>query len=105
MQAAEAGLSSTRVPLWPLPLDFARAQELSHPSATRWRSALLDSWHLLFRPAGRLPWDSSRLNGRGSGHGRFDRNTKPLNTTGRKPPVSQNSPHGDCGTLHLIWRQ
>jgi hypothetical protein len=105
MQAAEAGLSSVRVPLWPFTFGCARTLELFHPSATKYPSTLLDSCHLLFRPARRLPWNSSRLNRRSVGHGRFDRDTKPLATTGRKPSVSHDSPHGDCGTLHLIRRQ
>jgi hypothetical protein len=105
MQAAEAGLSPVRVPLWPFTPGCARTLELFHPSVTKFRSALRGSCHLLFRPAGRLPRNSSQFNRQGSGHGRFDSDTKPLDAVGRRPSVSHNSSHGDCGTLHLIRRR
>jgi hypothetical protein len=89
MQAAAAGLSPVRVPLWPLTSGCARTLELFHPSATKYQPALLDSSHLLCRPAERLPWDSCRLNKRVFG----------------RPSASHHSPHGNCGTLHLIRRQ
>lgn len=55
MQAPEAGLSSVRAPSWPFTLGLARTLELSHPSATEYRSARLDSRHLRLRPTGRKP--------------------------------------------------